>query len=350
MSDKFRRTVEELREKASMFWPSDLSAKEAKLSTIPELIKTQDDFIRVLSFPVSGFENLLEVLERIDSSKLTANMFLKHLVVLADFGGEKLQRLNSEFSSLFSSGELVYLRKGHEFRYRFKKLPITGLLNNNKLGISARKLFIKAPFSELHHDVIAILMFGAACIDPDTANFLQKCRIGDFLGHPDELEEFVKQRYIWVSRITGGSQANTLGQIAQDFVKEYLESNIDLSGVDIKQNGRLQGVTHTEDATGRLTSFDLVVSRGKKRVAIEVSFQETTNSTIERKGGQARARFEQIERAGYKIAYVIDGAGNFQRINAIENLTSHSHCTVALSEDELDVLCEFLRNYLSGSC
>lgn len=349
MPDKFRRTIEELSEKASMFWPSELSAKETKLSIIPELIKTQNDFMSVLNFPVSGFEDLLAVLEKMDSSKLTAGMFLKHLVVLADFGGEKLQRLNSQFNSLFPTGELVYLRGDREHKYRFAELPVTGQLNNNKLGISAKRLFVESSFDYLHRDVIVILMFGAACVDSDTANFLQKCRIGDFLGNPDELREFVEQRYIWVSRITGGSQANTLGQIAQDFVKDYLENNLGLRGVDIKQNGRLPGVTHTEDSTGRPTSFDLVVSRGSKRVAIEISFQETTNSTIERKGGQARARFEQVERAGYKIAYVIDGAGNFQRINAIGNLISHSHCTVALSEDELDVLCEFLRNYLSNS-
>ena len=48
-----------------------------------------------------------------------------------------------------------------------------------------------------------------------------------------------------------------------------------------------------------LTNFDVVVDRvddhgrHKKYVAIEVTFQETTNSTIERKGGQARDRFEK---------------------------------------------------------
>lgn len=347
MSDRFRRTVEELNERASMFWPSELSAQEASLSVIPELDKTQDNFITVLGFPASSFEDRLKVLENIDPSKLTANMFLKHLVVLADFGGEKLQRLNSKFSRLFPSGELVYLREEQEYRYKFRQLPVERL-NNDKLGLSAGKLFAQTPFNELHHDVIAILLFGAACVDEDAANFLQRCRIGDFIGQPDALEEFVRKRYIWVSRITQGSQANTLGQIAQTFVGEYLEDNIGLSGVEVKQNSHLPGVTHTDDTTGdRSTNFDLVVFKGEKRVAIEVSFQETTNSTIERKGGQAKARFEQVENAGYKIAYVIDGAGNFQRVNAIRNLASHSHCTVAFSEEELSVLCEFLRGYFS---
>lgn len=349
MLGRFDRTVEELREKASMFWPSELSAKEASLSIIPELVKTQNEFIAVLNFPVSDLDGLLGVLERVDPSKLAPSMFLKHLVVLTDFGGEKLQRLNMQFEKLFPSGEMIYIWEGKERKYRFRKLPVEGALTNDKLGISARRLFSGTSFEEVHRDVVAILLFGAACKSEEAASFLQKCKIGVLLGRIEELEEFVKQRYIWVSRITGGSQANTLGQIAQAFVKEYLEDNLRVAGAEVMQNGRLPNVTHTDDETGRPTSFDLVVSRYDKRAAIEVSFQETTNSTIERKGGQARARFEQIQRAGYKIAYVIDGAGNFQRINALENLVSHSHYTVALSEAELEVLCDFLRDYLSDS-
>ncbi len=42
----------------------------------------------------------------------------------------------------------------------------------------------------------------------------------------DELERFVRQRYIWVSRITGGATANTLGQLAQTYVKGYLEEKL----------------------------------------------------------------------------------------------------------------------------
>ena len=67
------------------------------------------------------------------------------------------------------------------------------------------------------------------------------------------------------------------------------------------------------------------------------------------KAGQAKSRFEQIEDAGYKMAYVIDGAGNFERENAIRNLCTYSHCTVAFSHDELNVLCEFLRNYFGSN-
>jgi hypothetical protein len=90
-----------------------------------------------------------------------------------------------------------------------------------------------------------------------------------------------------------------------------------------------------------------VATNGTAYVAIEVSFQVTTNSVIERKAGQARARYEQVTRAGHKIAYVLDGSGNFQRDAALRVICAHSHCTVAFSRSELDVLSQFLSEELT---
>lgn len=85
------------------------------------------------------------------------------------------------------------------------------------------------------------------------------------------------------------------------------------------------------------------MTNGNKYVAIEVCFQVTTNSVIERKAGQARSRYEQIEHAGHRIAYVLDGAGNFQRETALQTICAYSHCTVAFSRSELELLCTFLK-------
>jgi hypothetical protein len=178
---------------------------------------------------------------------------------------------------------------------------------------------------------------------------LGKCEIGDYLGKPTELTEFIRQRYIWVSRITGGAQSNNLGQIAQKFVAEYIKDNLGVEGVSVHPSGRLPQVTHTDSTTGRMTSFDIVVTDNTKYVAVEVGFQVTTNSVIERKSGQARARYEQVERAGHRIAYVIDGSGNFQRETALRTICAHSHCTVAFSRSELDILCNFLREFFTDS-
>lgn len=345
-SQHYQRTVEELRRVASMFWPPELSQKEAELSVIPKLLETQDQFIAILAVEVPDIDGLFQI---IDTSTLPANLFLKHLAVLADFGGEMLQRVNTEFGFLFPSNELDYLWSEEQRTYRFTALPVSGSLSNDKLGINGKRLIETRPLSNLVKDVIALLLLGGASSSEEVAQILAKCEISNYLGQPDKLEKFIRQRYIWVSRITGGAQSNTLGQIAQNFVKDYLSEHLGIEGITITRDGNLPGVTHTDEQTGRLTTFDLVISDGQKYTGVEVSFQVTTNSVIERKGGQARSRYQQIEAAGHKIAYVIDGAGNFQRATALANICSHSHCTVALSRSEIDVLCEFLREYFSGN-
>jgi hypothetical protein len=343
-AQNYQRTVEELRRVASMFWPTELSQKEAELSVIPKLLETQDQFIAILAVEVPDIDALFRV---IDSSTLPANLFLKHLAVLADFGGEMLQRVNTQFRTLFPSGELDYLWNSNPYTYRFTDLPTSGTLSNDKLGTNGRRLLEARPLNGLVKDVIALLLLGSASSSEEVAAILAKCEISNYLGQPDKLEKFIKQRYIWVSRITGGAQSNSLGQIAQDFVKDYLVDNLAIPGITIRRDGHLPGVTHTDEQTGRLTTFDLVVSDGEKHAGIEVSFQVTTNSVIERKGGQARSRYEQVTATNHRIAYVIDGAGNFQRSTALANICSYSHCTVAFSRPELEVLCEFLRSYFN---
>ncbi|MEB3342039.1 hypothetical protein [Okeania sp.] len=73
-------------------------------------------------------------------------------------------------------------------------------------------------------DAIALLLFGSSCsnTNQEIASILARCEIGDYLGKPNELDSFIKQRYIWVSRITGGAKSNALGHLAQKFVPQYI--------------------------------------------------------------------------------------------------------------------------------
>ena len=95
---KYQRTVKELEQVASKFWPDELSALEANLSVIPLLLKTQEQFLNIIGIETPNLESLFAILE---SATLPANLFLKHLVILADFGGEMLQRVGREFAILF---------------------------------------------------------------------------------------------------------------------------------------------------------------------------------------------------------------------------------------------------------
>ncbi len=347
MTFSYRRSVEELELVASKFWPQELARQEAELSIIPKLLETQEDFISILRVPVASIEGIFDI---VNTSTVPSNLFLKHLVVLADFGGEMLQRINKQFHSLFPDGSLSYLwlvnGETEERVYTFKSLPL-GTLNNDKLGLSGRKLLEAQRLSSLHQDIIALLILGGASVNEELANVLTKCEISEYIGQPDKLDKFIRQRYIWVSRITGGSQSNNLGQLAQQFVRTYLEEHLGIPDVEYKPNGHVPGVRHTDEEDKRETTFDLVISKGGKYVAIEVSFQVTTNSVIERKSGQAQARYDQVHAKGYKIAYVLDGAGNFQRESALRTICAFSDCTVAFSQAELEVLCQFIREYFT---
>ena len=112
----------------------------------------------------------------------------------------------------------------------------------------------------------------------------------------------------------------------------------------IKLEGSLSGVQHI-DEEGKETNFDIVVvSPNNKQFGVEVSFQVTTNSVIERKARDSAAVFSRVKSQSHHICYVIDGAGNINvRKNAVEIICGNSHCTVALTEDEIKHLSDYMK-------
>ena len=93
-------------------------------------------------------------------------------------------------------------------------------------------------------------------------------------------------------------------------------------------------------------AVDIVAKSPKRKYCgIEVSFQVTTNSTIERKAGQAKARYHLLHKHQHFIAYVIDGAGNFDRQSALKTICQYSDCTVTMKNNELKKACEIFKIY-----
>ena len=339
MSKNYIKTIAELEENAVFWWPNFLSDLEVNASIIPLLLKTQDKFLSLLTLSDKDPFSVFNVMK---SSGFSANLFLKHLVVLSDFGGEQIQRLNRQFASVFENdGNKNYFEfswREKNYRYDFKKLPISGNLDNKKLGIDGVGINKDREMDELKEDMIVILLYGANSLNEATANTLLKCEIGNLLGKKEQLEEYVKQKYIWVSRITGGAKANTLGQVAQTYIVDYLKEKL---GQDyhVVRNGAIK----VSDEI-RPLPFDIVISRNSKNIGVEVTFQVTTNSTIERKAGQANSRLNLMHQSGNYIAYIIDGAGNFQRKSAISVICANSDCTIAYSKEEFDTLIEFIKS------
>jgi hypothetical protein len=330
------RDIQDLENKALKFWPDDIAEKEKDSSIIPKLIETQDKFISLLNIsdasPFKWKDTLL------NTKTLSGNLFLKHLIVLSDIGGEKLMRFKKELPSVFNN-ELYFIWDGKSFTYKFQTLSDNSTWNNKNLSVDGEGLINSVVLNPMMEDVCMLLLFGGSVIqDNILADITEKCIIGTMLGKTEELETFVKQRYIWVSRITGGAEANTLGQLTQNYVKDYLEAKLPDWRINKDQ---LPNVSQNERTS---LSVDIIAQSPKgKFCAVEVSFQVTTNSTIERKAGQAQARQELLHAKGHKIAYVIDGAGNFARQSALRTICQYSDCTVSFKDSELDELVKFLK-------
>ena len=337
----YRKEIKDLERQAVMWWPDSLKEKTASISPIPILLESQEKFVSILKL---SKECPYQIFDVVEASKFPANLFLKHLTVLADYGGETIQRLNKNFSSVFSYEEdfKPYMDSffvEESFRYEFQSLPVKGSLTNKKLGIDGKSISKSLAMKPMMYDMAMILLYGSNVINASGAN-LDKCEIGTLLGNINELDKYVRQKYIWVSRITGGATANTQGQLAQTVVYDFLKDNLD-SAYSVKRNGSLKMNSYDKP-----TSFDVLVRKDDSYVGIEISFQVTTNSTIERKAGQAQDRQSKMHKMGYKIAYVIDGAGNFQRRSAISTICNFSDCTVAYCEKEFAVLLEFIKKCL----
>lgn len=339
---KYNRNITELKTKAAIWWPEELKEKNAKANVIPLLLSTQEEFLSILKL---SKKDPFKVFDLITSSEFPANYFLKHLAVLADYGGEKIQRLGNEFQDIFptdKNGKYYFEFTWNEknYTYQFIKFPIKGM-GNSKFKIDGDGLTKEYTLDDKAKDLIAILLFAAASDVYDKAE-LNLCEIGTLIGEPEKLEAYVRNKYIVVSRITGGATANSLGQLAQTEIVNFLTKELG-DKYKITRNGHISIDGYNKKGG---MPFDLVVEKGKKKVGIEVSFQVTTNSTIERKAGQAADRHALVHKNGYQIAYVLDGAGNFQRSSAISTICNHSDCTVAYTVAEFKVLSNWIKSVL----
>lgn len=333
-----RRIPDDLKEHALIFWPAQMAEKERTTSIIPLLLKTQSKFISLLHVADKDpfcWKTILSV-----TKKLPPNLFLKHLMILSDLGGEKLKRFRTELQSVFQDEPMEFIWNGQSYQYKFQSLADGGNWSNSNLSVDGERLASRVELTKEMEDVTMLLMFGANCLNDALPEvILERCVIGNLLGNKKELDTFVRQRYLWVSRITGGATANRMGYIAEDYVREVLMNLLtdwDFSGKTIP------GISQNDGRTSM--RFDMVArSPEGKYCPIEISFQVTTNSTIERKAGQAQGRQSVLHARGHSIAYVIDGAGNFERHSALSTICQYSDCTVSFKDSEIQTLAEFLR-------
>lgn len=342
--DKYLRTIKDLEKVGCKWWPKEVRDEALKVSILQFLLDTQEKFISLLT--LSDCTKPEKLFGLLDASDFEYHLFLKHLVLLTDVGSEPIQRINTSFKEIFPNKELVYKLGRKEYTYVFSSLPIKGKPNNKKMQIDTMEnLQASCKDKELCKDLIMLLIFGAASTTPRTRAILYKCNAFEFLGQEDKIKQYVRENYIRVSRIIAGKTATDLGNVAQVYALNYLSEGLG-DNYNLVNNGTIPGVKLDDDKDA---TFDIVVDRKndegrfKKYVGIEVSFQETSNSVAERKGREAQARFRNTNNRRCYVAYIIDGAGNFSRPAAMNDMCNNSHCNVAYTPSEFDLLIEFIK-------
>ena len=335
----YKRSLDELKVKAILHWPNDLIMAAGSLSVLPLLIQTQDTFISVLKVADKHPESWVDALKH--NSSLTGPVFLKHLMVLTDLGGEALNKL-PPLKNYIPDGILKFEWAGEPYEYKFRVIKDKCSLANSALKVDSKKIIAGGILTDTMIDVAMLLLYGSLLTnDSLPLEVKEKCVVGSLIGKAEELERFVKESYIRVSKQVSGATSNELGQQVQNYVLNKLKEELPSNWVVVRDS-TLPGVAHKEGGVG--TNFDVVAkSPTGMYFGIEVSFQVTTNSVIERKSREAESIQASVHQVGHKICYVIDGAGNINiRKNAVSNLCVYSDCTVAMSAAEIALLARFM--------
>lgn len=335
----YNRNLEQLTAHASLHWTEELNVAASKETLLFDLIETQDSFISILKVASKDPYSWLKILN--ETENLTLPLFTKHLMIMCDLGGETLNKI-LPISKYFPSNSIEFIWNDTQHSHQFEKIHEVKSLTNDSLKVT-KKTINSTPKTDLLIDLCMILFFGSSSTNsflPD--EFATKTSISRLLGSNVKVDEFVKENYIRVSTQIRGAQANALGHFAQNFVVEELVSNLP-DDWTIQPESSLTGVQHIAEGTDE-SNFDITVkSPNNIEFGIEVSFQVTTNSVIERKARDSAAIMQRVNKLGHYICYVLDGAGNINvRKKAVETICTHSNCTVALSKSEIKVLSDFL--------
>ena len=205
-------TVDGLQRKACLFWPESLAKQAREVSVIPRLIETQEKFIGILYVSDGNPAAWQQVLPNTDG--MAANLFLKHLMVLSNVSGELLQRLHTTTSGVCAREPMQFVWRGKQHEHRFASFSLKLKWSNKDLFVDGRGLAQPAPLGPATADAAMLILHGAAALNPGLpSEALDQCVLGTLLGQKAELDRFVRQRYIWVSRITGGGYGQQAGPV-----------------------------------------------------------------------------------------------------------------------------------------
>ncbi len=334
-SNKILDKIINLKRNAYWFWTEDIRDTKIDNDALNDLKQSQSSFIQILE--KHSFKDLLSYIQS-SQMPLSLYLFIKHLMRATDFSAELLYR-TKEFLTFNNIEILHIIDKDNYIPYQLQSL---GKYSNKRL--LNEKILNANP--DLVQDIVTIFIFGSQIKEFEKFISFQKFRLGTVLGNKDGLKNYFVSLYLEVHNQTKGSSSNSSGKLPQDIVKKYLDSYF-LNNPSIKRIS--SGIPNMGDAN-KGKGFDAVYTIRKDSgngiiyVAIEIAFQETTNSTLERKADLAFGYFREFKNLGYYLCYVIDGAGYFSREPALKRILNNSHLCVTFKPNELKKLCRFMEN------
>lgn len=333
-------SLTELESTAVKWWPDELAREVADASPALLLKQTHEAFIEEL---LGLSPSLPELRNSLKDIHMPMNLFLKHLLVLTDFGGEKIKRVFRDRVNLFVHDPKTQKsffeaeHRGVVSEIEVSAFMSAGSIGNAILGIDGPQLAERLAPTDLMIDVAMIALVGALATDSVISETLAGCDLATLVQDENGLSHFLRTRYLTVSRIVQGANSNSLGQAVQSLVGQKLAEYL---GAEFKLK-----TPSTIIVNGRPITSDLLIEGPTGVVAIEVAFQVTTNSVIERKGNEASQRRSELNSAGIASCYVLDGIGIFERQSALEKIVRESDFSVNLSESNLRTLAVFVREW-----
>ena len=132
------RDLKDLEDNALRHWPSEIIKQERNTSVIPKLIQSQDKFISILNVSDSSPYAWKDILSA--TSNMPSNLFLKHLMVLSDYGGEKVKKIKPEIKSMLNGSKMDFIWQGKEYQYKFKSLEAPSSWTNTALKVDGKRI------------------------------------------------------------------------------------------------------------------------------------------------------------------------------------------------------------------
>jgi len=333
-------TVQTLIDNAEMWWPAEIRREVASQSFADTMIATYPLFRRLLV----QSENINQLVDNIrttnNDNSLPANVMLRHCMLFTDLGWEAIYKwFGDSYEQMFPGGAYTVnevqrqIPKIIKSRVRIETRYITSAFENDLSEAHLQQII----------SLVTLLFFGSQL----PLEQLSRCNMAVYFQDDGTLfDADCSIKYITVSRQTGGAAAAIGGSVLENTVaiepiQEHLAQNFpDLNLAYRKSYEFIRNQS--------LTSDQWIINLDNQRaVALEVSFQETTNSTIERKRTDAQNR-QALFPENIASVFVLDGVGTLEhRHNAVQDIIDFSNYVVTARRGQVLLLANWIGNFLT---